>query len=693
MNIRNIILLALLAVAILTISAVGASDVNVTSSNLESDCDLAVESSADVESGEILSEGDKEDMNITINYPDKLVRAGYSYIDFRLDNVPSDYPLGSYDIYVDNKFEKTTDNDHYGNPIDLYLLSTGNHSISVSLPGSEKYNPVNLTHNLEICDSLFFVSDEFVLGYGEASGIQTVTLHARYDAKGSFIVKVDGKEFKRVPVEFDDDGLATASVSLSSLKFGTHQIEAIYTGDGKYKRNSLKKTVNITYWMTADVKYDHAIYAYGNYVYSSLYGKNDTELTIYLPKDVVKSPIVTIDGKKYDVKLTSRKGFASFTAKLNYAPIGSSTIFITYPGDSKYPKKTINATIDVIGAVDFSDRAYFNESYTFLRLPDDANGTLMLYLDDKMYKALPLVNGEAKMIIELPTRAESYFFKAVYTGTDYEIENKTDTFYVLPKVMFHDMTYGDTQTVFVEINPDSELNISYYKNNKLVPVKLVNGKGNFTISTDGYEYLTYEKIHNMDLIIVFDGREYYESVTIKPLPSKLVAKDITMYYGDSKTYSLKVWGPMGKIVSASERVYIKIDSKSSYKYTDSSGTIKFKLDLPVGTHKITASFLDAKIITKIVVKQPLSLKKVTVKKSAKKLVLTATLKKGKVAMKSKKITFKFNGKTYNAKTNKFGVAKVTIKKTVLKKLNVGKKVTYQATYLKDTVKKTAIIKK
>ena len=52
-----------------------------------------------------------------------------------------------------------------------------------------------------------------------------------------------------------------------------------------------------------------------------------------LPKDVVKSPIVTIDGKKYDVKLTSRKDFASFTAKLNYAPIGSSTIFITYPFD------------------------------------------------------------------------------------------------------------------------------------------------------------------------------------------------------------------------------------------------------------------------------------------------------------------------------------------------------------------------
>ena len=62
-------------------------------------------------------------------------------------------------------------------------------------------------------------------------------------------------------------------------------------------------------------------------------------------------------------------------------------------------------------------------------------------------------------------------------------------------------------------------------------------------------------------------------------------------------------------------------------------------------------------------------------------------------LENKKITFKFNGKKYVAKTNKKGVAKVTIKSKVLKKLKVGKKVTYQATYLKDTVKNTAKIKK
>lgn len=89
----------------------------------------------------------------------------------------------------------------------------------------------------------------------------------------------------------------------------------------------------------------------------------------------------------------------------------------------------------------------------------------------------------------------------------------------------------------------------------------------------------------------------------------------------------------------------------------------------------------------------ITLKTVTVKKSAKKLVLTATLKKGSSPLKSKQVTFKFNGKTYKAKTNSKGIAKYTIKKSVLKKLKVGKKIKYQASYSSFTAKKTAKVKK
>jgi hypothetical protein len=89
----------------------------------------------------------------------------------------------------------------------------------------------------------------------------------------------------------------------------------------------------------------------------------------------------------------------------------------------------------------------------------------------------------------------------------------------------------------------------------------------------------------------------------------------------------------------------------------------------------------------------LKAKKVTVKKTAKKFALKATLKINGKAVKGKTITFKFNGKTYKVKTNKKGIAKVTIKKSVLKKLKVGKTVKYQATYLKDIVKKSVKVRK
>ena len=169
------------------------------------------------------------------------------------------------------------------------------------------------------------------------------------------------------------------------------------------------------------------------------------------------------------------------------------------------------------------------------------------------------------------------------------------------------------------------------------------------------------------------------------------ASNANVVYTAGTYYAITVYGTDGNLADGET---VKVTGKISKTLTTTNGVAKFKVTQVPGTYKITISALGKSVSKTITVKHLVTLKTATVKKSAKKLTLQATLGKvnGKY-LKSKKVTFKFNGKTYTAKTNAKGVAKVTIKSSVLKKLKVGKKVTYQATYLKDTVKKTVKVKK
>lgn len=206
--------------------------------------------------------------------------------------------------------------------------------------------------------------------------------------------------------------------------------------------------------------------------------------------------------------------------------------------------------------------------------------------------------------------------------------------------------------------------------------------------------------HSVRVLFITGGNYVYiytftvNVIEKKPVPAKIVAKDLTAYYNKG-TYSVTVYGTDGKVAKNTNVVFKINGKKIATVKTNSKGIAKVKIPTKYvpKTYKISATALGKTVTKKLVVKQVLTLKKVTVKKSAKKLVITATLKEGKKAIKAKKITFKFNGKKYTATTNKKGIAKITIKKAVLKKLKVNKKITYQATYLKDTAKRTVKVKK
>ena len=184
------------------------------------------------------------------------------------------------------------------------------------------------------------------------------------------------------------------------------------------------------------------------------------------------------------------------------------------------------------------------------------------------------------------------------------------------------------------------------------------------------------------------------NTTPATVPVKIAASDLSMMYTAGSPFKVTVYGTDGNPANGTS-VVIKVNGKTVKTLTaNANGTATYKPTQTPGSYKISATALGKTVTKKLTVKRLVTLKAVTVKKSAKKLVLQATLGKvnGKY-LKSKQVTFKFNGKTYKAKTSSKGVAKVTIKSSVLKKLKVGKKVTYQATYLKDTAKKTAKVVK
>ena len=174
----------------------------------------------------------------------------------------------------------------------------------------------------------------------------------------------------------------------------------------------------------------------------------------------------------------------------------------------------------------------------------------------------------------------------------------------------------------------------------------------------------------------------------------IVVKATSVQYNAGKYFQATVYGTDGKLAVNTPVTFV-VDKKTFKTVnTDANGIAKFKVTQIPKTYTVTAKALGKSASAKLTVKHIVTLKSVTVKKSAKKLVLQANLAKvnGKYLAK-KKVTFKFNGKTYKKVTDKKGVAKISITKTVLNKLKVGKKITYQATYLKDTVKKTVKVKK
>ena len=275
---------------------------------------------------------------------------------------------------------------------------------------------------------------------------------------------------------------------------------------------------------------------------------------------------------------------------------------------------------------------------------------------------------------------------------------------------------GVNYTVKIFVNDELKLTqegvspyVGYHtiKLGSYVPVK----KGDVfkaEITSNWIPYLLLEdtRVHYVQNIsfVSFDGKTWKDAYDLGYIAclkvytvaddSKIINnKNIAVDYNGGKYFSVKVVTADGHAVGAGAKVTFTINKKTKTVKTDKNGIAKIKITDAPKKYTITTKYLGKTYRNTITVKHVLKTSKVTVKKTAKKFTLKATLKINGKLVKGKIIKFKFNGKTYKAKTNKKGIAQKILTKKVINKLKKGKTYTVKVTYLKDTIKTTVKVKK
>lgn len=407
-------------------------------------------------------------------------------------------------------------------------------------------------------------------------------------------------------------------------------------------------------------------------------GKSVTKQVNVTAGETVSVPFEGISPSK------SKDGYqveATYLENDMYNNVTEYALLQVYPANA-----TLNVTADAIVG---------ENSTITIKVPENATGNVTVTIDGKNYTGT-IKNGTATITGPVLPSGDTPV-NITYTSDTPNYSSKTVPATIHVKAVdtdVKDMKRGWNSPYDYQTTLSDENGKGIAGRNITITV---NGKQyNVTTDSNGVAQLTESKLdvgqYNVTVTNPVTGQNKTAKITI--VARLLENKDLVKDYEDSNQYTVLAIGDDGNAAGAGEVVVIATNGVKYKIKTDAKGYATLPIHLIPKKYDITATYKGYTVKNKMTVKQVMKVTSVKVKKTAKKLVLKATLKysNGK-AIKGKVIKFKFKGKTYKAKTNSKGVAKVTVKKNVIKKLKKGKKYTFTATYINDVVKGKVTVRK
>ena len=605
----------------------------------------------------------------TIKVGPASIKGGVSVEDLRngtvIVHVPED-ATGNITIKIGDHIYNTTI-ENGSAIIELVNETPGSYNATVIYSGDENNTEVTFSSSISI--------DKYVTPISVEVGNSYV------GDKVQIIVTVDGNVTNNVTVEINgvnhtakvDNGKAVFEID--DLTAGNKTVVATYAGDDWYLFNSTTKQFTVSK-RNAPIS-----------VECETSGESEIITISGLPANATGYVIVKVGDTEYGINITTTK---QLTVPISKS--GTYEVTVNYLGDDQYLENStstsfkINIEDDV--TIDVNTDQYGEDVTVKVTVPEDATGNVTVKVGNTT-KVVEVTGGEN--IITIPDVGEgSHEVNVTYSGDDkYDSKTVVKTVYVFASINVEDeLTRGwgssyDYEAEFLDAEGHVIKNTDVHF--------IINGK-TYTVKTDdqGIAYLRDANLpvgtYEVTSVNPVTGQNVTHKLTI--VKRLLENKDITMDFEDGTYYVVRAIGDDGKPVGEGEFVDVYVNTIHYSARIDKNGYARLKINLNPGEYSVTSEYKNTKVTNKLVVKQTFKLVKKTVKvKKGKKLVLKAKLKwsNGK-AIRGKVIKFKFKGKTYKAKTNSKGIAKVTIKKKVTKKLKKGKIYKFTAKYLKNPVK-------
>ena len=579
--------------------------------------------------------------------------------------------------------------------LELYDLVAGEYYINVTYIGDDKYSGANASKVITVPKADVKIVYETVtpeIKYGESATVK-VDINPDF-ATGNVTIFVDNIEYETVDL---DEDYANATIIISGLAMGSHNITVTYNGDENYNKQTgfSQNAITVTKGQpTIEIMLDNDVIEVGSKI-SVIYGiwgeVNGGNITI------------SIDGVEcYNKPINGTVNYIDILSDLLTA--GNHTISAQYLGDDlNLPSNIDKVNVTVLNMSEIKINIDTPENTTDLvfsvTLPSNATGYLFVDVDGQHYYA-PVKNGTASVTV--PSLAPGNYTAAItYSGDDqYDSVTLTKEFSVASNVPDNAFTIPDTAkdgeplTYSINLPSDAKGYLEVDVDGKKYVAPLENGSA--SISVPGLSAGS----HNVTVSYTGDGK--YSPVTKSvamnvPAPVYKITNNnnVAAIYSANANYKVLITKD-GKAVGAGESVTFNFNGKTYTVKTDSKGyaTLNLNTKVKVKTYTVTAEYKGVKVSNKVTIKHVIKAKNVNVKKSKKvnKIKVKTNKVNGKF-LKGKKLTLKIKGKKIKAKINNKGVATFKVKKSVLKELKVGKKYKYTVTYGKDKVTKKVKVKR